>query len=120
MFAPEQVAFTGYEAFDHEQTLTGNLGVDLHDRTGRTHLDILVQYGSGLRTGPTNNLSLPEHATVDVSIRHTFDLWGQPEAAVDILNLFDELWAYRLGTASVVGSAYAPLRRVFGRLTWHL
>jgi outer membrane receptor protein involved in Fe transport len=120
LFAPEQLAFSGYQAFDHEQTLTGNLGIDLHDRPGRTHLDILVQYGSGLRTGPTNNLSLPQHATVDVSLRHTFDLWGQPEAAVDILNLFDELWAYRIGTASVVGSAYAPLRRVFGRLTWHL
>ena len=79
-----------------------------------------MQYGSGLRTGESNQLALPQHATVDVSVRHSFDLWGQPEAAVDILNLGDELWAYRIGTASVVGSAYAPLRRVFGRVTWHL
>ena len=120
LFTPEQLNFTGYQAFDHEQRLTGNLGLDVHDRPGRTHLDILVQYGSGLRTGPTNNLTLPEHATVDVSLRHTFDIFGQPEAAVDILNLFDELWAYRIGNASVVGSAYAPLRRVSARLTWHL
>jgi outer membrane receptor protein involved in Fe transport len=120
LFDPDQLAFTGYQAFDHEQRLTGNLGLDVHDRPGRTHLDILVEYGSGLRTGPTNDLTLPQHATVDVSLRHTFDIWGQPEAAVDILNLFDELWAYRLGTASVVGSAYAPLRRISARLTWHL
>ncbi len=120
LFNADQLAYAGWQAFDHQQIVTFNAGVDLHDRAQRTHVSALVQYGSGLRTGESNQLALPQHATVDVSLRHRFDIWGQPEAAVDILNLGDELWAYRIGTASVVGSAYAPLRRVFGRVTWHL
>ncbi len=97
-----------------------DIGLDLHDAAQRTHLGALVQYGSGMRTGQTNDRTLPAHVTVDVSLRHVFDVWGLPEAAVDLLNVGDERWAYRIGNASIVGSAYAPLRRVFGRVTWHL
>jgi outer membrane receptor protein involved in Fe transport len=120
LFDDDQLAYQGWQAFDHQQVATFNLGADLHDGARRTHLSALVRYGSGMRTGQSNQLTLPQHVTVDVSLRHLFDLWGQPEVAIDLLNAGDELWAYRIGNASVVGSAYAPLHRIFGRVTWHL
>jgi outer membrane receptor protein involved in Fe transport len=39
-----------------------------------------------------------------------------PEIAVDVLNLFNQVYAYRIGTG-YVGSAYGPPRRVFVRLS---
>jgi hypothetical protein len=36
-----------------------------------------------------------------------------------VLNLFNEAWAYRIGNASVIASAYAPLRRAFLRVQLH-
>jgi len=120
LFTAEQLAYTGWQSFDHQQLVTANLGLDVQDRSARAHLDVWLQYGSGLRTGPTNDLTLPAHATLDVSLRYRFDLWGQPEVACDVLNLLNDAYAYRIGNASVVGSAYAPLRRFLLRLTWHL
>ena len=54
LFTPAQLAYTGYQATDNAQRVTANGGFDLADLSGRTHLDALVTFGSGLRTGPTN------------------------------------------------------------------
>ena len=68
LFTPEQLAFTGYQATDNAQTVSANAGLDLADQAGTTHLAGLVTFGSGLRTGPTNNATLPASTVVDVTL----------------------------------------------------
>jgi hypothetical protein len=116
LFTPEQLAFTGYQATDNAQKVSANLGADLADRAGATHLAGLVTFGSGLRTGPTNNATLPANAVVDVTLRHRFDVPLRPEVALDVRNLFNVVYAYRIATGSLAGSAYGSLREVILRL----
>ena len=66
-----------------------------------------MNYGSGLRTGPTNNQSVPGHVRFDLTLQYSFDhLPVRPRLAIDIINLFDARYAYRIGNA-FVGSSYA-------------
>jgi hypothetical protein len=116
LFTPEQLAFTGYQAIDNAQRVSANAGLDLADQAGSTHLSGLVTFGSGLRTGPTNNATLPASTVVDVTLRHRFDIPLRPEVAVDVRNLFDVVYAYRISTGSLAGSAYGSLREVDLRL----
>lgn len=116
LFAPSAVAFGGWQILDHVQAWTANVGVDVHDETEKSHLSVLFQYGSGLRTGADNNQTVPDHATVNLTLRHRFDLPLRPEVAIDVLNLFDSVYAIRIANG-LVGSAYAPLRQVDARLT---
>jgi len=116
LFTPEQLAFTGYQATDNAQSVTANAGLDLADQAGSTHLSGLVTFGSGLRTGPTNNATLPASTIVDVTLRHRFDLPLRPELAIDVRNLFDVVYAYRISTGSLAGTAYGSLREVDVRL----
>ena len=116
LFTPAQLAYTGYQATDNAQKITANAGADLADGSGRTHLNALVTFGSGLRTGPTNADTLPAAAIVDLTMRHRFELPLRPELALDVRNLFDVAYAYRIATRSLAGSAYGPLRTVSVRL----
>jgi hypothetical protein len=117
LFTPEQLAFTGYQSVDNTQKLTANVGVDIADNPGNTHLDILVKYGSGLRTGPTNNATLPPSTVVNATLRHRFvDVPLKPEVAFDVYNLFDVIYAYRIATGSLTGTAYGSLRSFDVRL----
>ena len=116
LFTPEQLAFTGYQATDNAQRVSANVGLDLVDQAGTTHLSGLVTFGSGLRTGPTNNATLPASSIVDVTLRHRFDIPLRPELAIDVRNLFDVVYAYRISTGSLAGSAYGSLREVDLRL----
>jgi hypothetical protein len=117
LFSPAQLAVTGWQTLDHTQRWTANVGADVHDASKRTHLSALVNYGSGLRTGPTVQASLPAHAVLDVTLRHRLE-WGvvKPEVAIDVLNALDEVWAYRIATAWA-GSAFAAGRRVNVRVS---
>ena len=115
LFTPQELAFNGWVTLDHVQTWTANVGFDLHDERAASHLSCLVNYGSGLRTGATDELSVPPHTTVDLTLRHRFDLLLRPEVAIDVLNAFDDVYAIRIATG-YVGSAYGPLRRVMVRL----
>jgi hypothetical protein len=117
LFTPEQLAFGGYQATDNAQKVTANAGLDLADQGGRTHLAGLVTFGSGLRTGPTNGATLPAYTVVDVTLRHRFEIPLRPEVAIDVRNLFDVVYAYRIATGSLAGSAYGSLREVAVRLT---
>ncbi len=117
LFTPQQLAFSGYQSVDNTQKLTANVGVDVADNPGNTHLDILLKYGSGLRTGPTNNATLPPSTVVNVTLRHRFvDIPLKPEVAIDVYNLFDVIYAYRIATGSLTGTAYGSLRAVDVRL----
>jgi hypothetical protein len=117
LFTPAELADKSWQILDHVQTWTSNVGVDAHDKLGHTHLSALFRYGSGLRTGATNEHTLPQHATVDLTLRHRFVSTSvQPEVAVDILNLFNDVYAYRLATGND-GSAWAVPRSVLVRVS---
>ncbi|MGO8994575.1 MAG: TonB-dependent receptor [Polyangiaceae bacterium] len=116
LFTPSQLAYSGWQTLDHVQVWTVNAGADLHDESGKTHLAVLFQYGSGLRTGPDNNETVPGHSTWNVTLRHRFDFFVHPEVALDVYNALDAVYAIRIGNG-FVGSAYGPLRQVNARLT---
>ena len=114
LFTPAEVAYPGWQILDHVQKWTANAGVELHD-SDRSHLDVSFQYGSGLRTGPDNNETVPGHTVWNLTLRHRFDFRWQPEVAIDVFNVFDTAYAIRIGNG-FVGSAYGALREVDLRL----
>ena len=116
LFTPAQLAFIGYQPVDNAQDLAGNVGVDPSDNRKTTHLSGLLTCGSGLRTGPTNQSTLPPSAIFNVSLRHAFDVPLKPEVALDVSNVFNVIYAYRISTGSLAGTAYAPQREVMLRL----
>jgi hypothetical protein len=118
LFGPDEIADKSWVMLDHVQTWTANVGIDLHDAPARTHVSALLNYGSGMRTGADSDKTVPSHVIVDLTLRHRFDIFSHqhPEIAIDVLNLFDQVYAYRIGTG-YVGSAYGPLRRVLVRLS---
>jgi outer membrane receptor protein involved in Fe transport len=115
LFSPNDLANQSWVMLDHVQTWTFNVGVDAHDEKRTMHASVLVKYGSGLRTGADSAMTVPEHTVVDVSLRDRLDLPLHPELAVDVFNVFNETYAYRLG-GGYIGSAYAPLRTINVRL----
>ena len=110
------LAYGGWQTLDHVQSWSANAGIDLHDESEESHLSVQFQYGSGLRTGADNNQTVPGHATWNLALRHRFDVPMHPEVAVDVLNVFDTVYAIRIANG-FVGSAYGPLRQVDVRLT---
>ncbi len=116
LFTAAELANQQWQTLDHVQSWTANAGLDLHDTSGANHASALFNYGSGLRTGETNEFNVPPHATIDVTIRHRFDIALHPEVAIDVMNLFDEIYAYRIANG-FVGSSYGPLRQVDLRLS---
>jgi len=117
LFPPDQVYYPGWQILDHVQLWTVNAGFDLHDQSERSHVAVLYQYGSGLRTGAFNNQTVPGHSTWNLTLRHRFDFARfQPEVAVDVFNVFDAAYAIRIANG-FVGSAYGALRQVDLRLT---
>jgi outer membrane cobalamin receptor len=115
LFTSQEVAYTGWQILDHVQAYTVNAGFDLHDGED-SHLAVTYQYGSGLRTGPDNNETVPGHSVWNVTLRHRFAFSVHPEIAIDVFNVFDEAYAIRIGNG-FVGSAYGALREVDLRLT---
>jgi outer membrane cobalamin receptor len=118
LFTPSAVNYIGWSQLDHTQFLTMNFGADLHDpsEAPRSHLSVLAQYGSGLRTGPDFNENLPPHCTLNVMLRHKFDgVPLHPEVAIDVLNALNEAYFLRIADG-YFGSSYGPPRRVNLRL----
>ena len=114
LFSPEQLAETEWQTLDHAQSWTANAGLTIqHSGALAT---VVAAYGSGLRTGPSNDQSVPPHLRFDATLQYAFDqLPLRPRIAVDIVNLLDSHYAYRIGNA-FVGSSYAAPRSVFARL----
>lgn len=114
LFDAEQLADTSWQTLDHAQSYTANAGLTVSYQGAQA--TALMNYGSGLRTGPTNNQSVPGHVRFDLTLQYSFDhLPVRPRLAIDIINLFDAQYAYRIGNA-FVGSSYAAPRSVFARL----
>lgn len=111
LFTPEQLADTSWQQLDHAQTFTANGGATIRDK--RFTATALAQYGSGLRTGPSNNEHVPGHVRVDVATQYTFATGGYPvRIGVDIINLFGAHYAYRIANG-FVGSSYGAPRSVY-------
>lgn len=114
LFAADQLSSQEWQTLDHVQTLTANLGATVQQ--GPASLTALLSYGSGLRTGPDNNGTVPQHVRFDVTLQYAFEnLPLRPRVAVDIINLFDAHYAFRIGNG-FVGSSYAAPRSVFLRI----
>ena len=113
LFSPDDLANNSWQTLDHAQTWTANVGTTVRD--GGTSLSTLLNYGSGLRTGPTNNEHVPDHYRVDLTLAHQFlKVAGQPTVALDVINLFDAHYAYRIANG-FNGSHWAPERSVYVR-----
>lgn len=111
LFEPEDLESTEWQTLDHAQTVTANAGATVRD--GRFTATALATYGSGLRTGPSNTDHVPGHVKVDVSTSYAFTPLGYPiKLGIDVGNLFDARYAYRIANG-FVGSSYGAPRTVF-------
>lgn len=113
LFTPTDLANTHWQTLDHSQTWTANAGANYRD--GPTLVSMLVAYGSGLRTGADNLSHVPGWVRVDLTLAHDFlNLPLRPTLAIDVVNLFDSQYAYRLYNG-FNGSHWAPGRSVYAR-----
>jgi hypothetical protein len=113
LFSPEDLANTSWQTLDHVQTLTANVGLTV--REGGFSASGLFNYGSGLRTGPSNQATVPGHVRVDATLQYAFEKVPlRPRIAVDVINLFDAHYAFRISNG-FVGSSYAAPRSFFVR-----
>ena len=120
LFDPGDITGSAVDSIqDHVQFWTANVGLILHDIDRWNSLSVHVNYGSGFHTGINNTLAVPEHTTTDISVSHTFDMPTKPQLILDVYNLFDDIYAYRLATGFFGNSQYAPLRRFDVRLLFH-
>ncbi|HEX4458249.1 MAG TPA: TonB-dependent receptor, partial [Polyangia bacterium] len=115
LFTPDALANGAWQTLDHAQTLTANLGVTLHEHN--LSFTTLGAYGSGLRTGPNNNETVPQHFRLDATLQYAFEMIPlHPRVAIDVINLLDAHYAYRIANG-FVGSSYGAPRSIFVRLS---
>jgi outer membrane receptor for ferrienterochelin and colicins len=115
LFSPDDVANDSWQYLDHDQRWTVNAGAAF--REGGWRLSSLLEYGSGLRTGPNNNEHVPGHVRIDVGGGYEFlTVPMKPAFSIDVVNLFDAQYAYRINNG-FNGSHWAPGRSVFARMS---
>ncbi len=97
---------SNYIPTDHDQRLTASAGISypVWDHT-RASVDMI--YGSGLRAGDYNSLTMPPYTQVNLGLSHEFVLpdWKPLTVRFDVVNLFDQ--AYELRDGSGIG-IFAP------------
>ena len=115
LFSPADLANNNWQTLDHSQSWTANGGVTIRD--GASRISTLFNYGSGLRTGPSNNEHVPDHARVDLTLAHQFSSVAlRPTIALDVINLFDAHYACRIANG-FNGTHFAPERSFYLRLS---
>jgi len=115
LFDADALADDTWQILDHAQTWTANAGATVRD--GRYSITGVIAYGSGLRTGPNNDQHVPGHLRADLSSQYTFVTQEYPiRVGLDIINLTDAHYAYRIGNG-FVGSSYGAPRSVFVSLS---
>jgi len=111
LFSAAALANDSWQTLDHAQTFTANAGATVRD--GRFSITGLAAYGSGLRTGADNAEHVPGHVRVDLAMQYTFVPNDYPvRVGVDVGNVLDEHYAYRIANG-FVGSSYGAPRTVF-------
>jgi outer membrane receptor protein involved in Fe transport len=121
-FSPSSPATPGntYIFLDHVQLHTANYGLSYSKDNYFGSVQGL--YGSGLRTGPFNTASLPDHFTYDLTAGYQFarDSWiSKWKVQGDILNIFNNVYPITIANG-FNGSHYAAGREFFIRLTKEL
>ena len=115
LFGPADLANDGWQFLDHDQRWKASAGATFKESGWR--LSSLFEYGSGLRTGPANDQHVPAHVRVDLGAGYEFrGLPMRPALAVDLVNLFDARYAYRINNG-FNGSHWAPGRSIFARVS---
>jgi outer membrane receptor protein involved in Fe transport len=116
LFASPEVS-SGYQFLDHVQVSTANAGVTYkRDRWWWTGEGL---FGSGLRTGDGNSLSLPSHFSADTSVGYDFsgDTWlSKTKLSLDLLNLTNNMYPITIANG-FNGSHYSVGRELFVRLS---
>ncbi|MEJ2420342.1 MAG: TonB-dependent receptor [Acidobacteriota bacterium] len=106
---------------DHDQTWTGSGGVSY--RWTKTSVSVNALYGSGLRRGFANTLSLPAYMQVNLGATRSVTLRrGRAlEFRLSVLNVFDRVYEIRDGTGIGVGAPqYGPRRARYAGVHWEL
>jgi outer membrane cobalamin receptor len=111
-----------YLYLDHVQKGTANAGLSYAKNAYFGSVQAL--FGSGLRTGPDNTLSLPSHFTLDLTAGYDFSgwndsWWSKCKIQGDLLNLFGNEYPITIDNG-FNGSHYAAGREFFVRLTKEL
>ena len=118
LFTADQLNDPTWQTLDHSQTWTANGGATLREK--RASLTLMGTYGSGLRTGANNTDTVPGHIQADATLQYDFaELPGRPHVAIDIINLFDDHYAFRIANG-FVGSSYGPPLSVYFRVAFPL
>ncbi len=112
-------AFSGTidQTLDHVQDHTANLGLTYAKSSFLWTGQIL--YGSGLRTGPSNTVSLPPHFTLDTTVGYQFrgqSEWSRFRLSADILNVLGNIYPITVANG-FTGSQYASGRQYFLRIS---
>jgi outer membrane cobalamin receptor len=119
-FPAGQAPGNDYQYLDHVQLSTANAGLTYsHDHYWGT---VQGLFGSGLRTGSNNSLSLPSHFAMNLSGGYDFHgdtWWTKVKVSGDVLNLFDNVYPITIANG-YNGSHYAAGREFFIRLTKEL
>lgn len=131
LFDPADLTYVAnhWIALDHDQTLTGSLGMSYQWKQSagdmRIYLDVL--YGSGLRTDATapdgssipNGATVPSYTTASIGAEKSFKM-GKDQAwkvRLDIVNLADKVYELRDGSGVGVNAAQYGMRRgIFGSI----
>jgi outer membrane cobalamin receptor len=90
---PGTVVPTDWKYLDHCQINTANAGLTY--TIGGFSLGATCLYGSGLRSGPTNNVALPPHFTADGTVSYAIKAssWlSDLKLALDVTNIFDNIY----------------------------
>ena len=119
-FPPNTDPSGGYQFLDHVQVSTANAGVTY--AKDRYYWTTQGLYGSGLRTGDSNSLSLPSHFSMDTTVGYNFagDSWlSKFKLSADVLNIFNNVYPVTIANG-FNGSHYVAGREFFFHLTKEL
>jgi hypothetical protein len=115
LFSPEDYAFVKkhWIFLDHDQRVTASTGASYTWNDWKASADLL--YGSGLRRGFVNTKSVPDYATVNLSLQRNLKIaqLGNFKIRFDIVNLFDEVYELRDGSGIGVHAPQFGQRRGF-------
>jgi hypothetical protein len=107
-FSTSTLPPNSYQFLDHIQLNTANAGLTF--RQGQLWTTLQSLYGSGLRTGPNNGVSLPAHLSFDYTLGYKFlssNTWFEgAHIAVDWLNVTNNVYPITIANG-FNGSHYA-------------
>ena len=120
-FDPDEIEYmqTHWYHLDHDQDITASVGSAYEWSATKVYADLL--YGSGLYSGFGNAEELPQFATVNTGLSHTFKISRrcQLKARFDIVNLFDKIYEIRDGDGiGVFAPQYIARRGVYGGVSY--